>query len=195
MADVYPSGAQPLVLGDLRAYNGVDVSVAVGGLALIRAGLGSITVGQPQAALTVEAAGTRALRVGGMRQVSGSVAVYAGDSQPVVVGDLSVGVVVTAGGCNPCTVGGVGTAVTVGAAGSAPIAVGGCGALLLVSLGGLRFGSTGMHAVALADLVVSAPGSSVLSVGAASAARLYARARQSSPLTIGLLRIDRGAPC
>lgn len=188
-------GAQPWGFGQFRVRSGTDVEFSPFGMSLGRSGLHSAIAAQPPATVDVQAAGARPMVLGDLTVVPAPITVDAGGASPMALGAISAAFAGAAAGSDALTLGSIGVATSTYAGGAWPMSVGHASAVPAVSPAGMRLGVAGVAVASAATVVVDATGAAPLVLGGFGSPYAPVRARQSFPMRLGPITINRGTAC
>lgn len=188
-------GAQPWAFGQFRVRSGTDVEFSPSGMSLVRSGLHSAIAAQPPATVDVQAAGARPMVLGDLTVVPAPITVDAGGASPMALGAISTAFAGVAAGSDAFSLGGIGVAISTYASGASPMSIGHASAVPAISPAGMRLGVSGVAVASAATVVVDAAGAAPLALGGFGSPYALARARQSFPMRLGPITINRGTAC
>lgn len=188
-------GEQPWGFGQFRVRSGTDVEFSPFGVSLVRSGLHSAIATQPPATVDVQAAGARPMVLGDLTVVPAPITVDAGGASPMALGAISAAFAGAAAGSDALTLGSIGVATSTYAGGAWPMSVGHASAVPAVSPAGMRLGVAGVAVASAATVVVDATGAAPLVLGGFGSPYAPVRARQSFPMRLGPITINRGTAC
>lgn len=188
-------GEQPWGFGQFRVRSGTDVEFSPFGVSLVRSGLHSAIAKQPPATVDVQAAGARPMVLGDLTAVLAPITVDAGGASPMAIGGIFTAFAAQAGGADALDLGGISVTISAYASGASPMSVGHASAVPTISPAGMRLGVAGMAVASAATVVVDATGAAPLVLGGFGSPYARVRARQSFPMHLGQLTINRGTTC
>ena len=189
------AGDQPWVFGQFRVQSGTDVEFSPFGMSLVRSGLHSAIAAQPPATVDVQAAGARPMVLGDLTAVLAPITVDAGGASPMAIGGIFTAFAAQAGGADALDLGGISVAISAYASGTSPMSVGHASAVPTISPAGMRLGVAGMAVAFAATVVVGATGAAPLVLGGFGSPYAPVRARQSFPMRLGTIALNRGTAC
>ena len=189
------NSARPLEIGPIRAQNGVDVAATPEGFDIVRSGLHSALSGQPMPGVALSAASSSPLEIGSLTLVRGGMTYDAGSGKPLQLGALTTGVALYAATAKPLELGGADIATTVFAASARPIEIGPVSTRHSITVGGLALGRAGTASASAAGSVSNATSARPMEIGGMGDFGAILYARQSRPLQLGHIAVDRGTTC
>ena len=113
----------------------------------------------------------------------------------MAIGGIFTAFAAQAGGADALDLGGISVTISAYASGTSPMSVGHASAVPTISPAGMRLGVAGMAVASAATVVVGATGAAPLALGGFGSPYAPVRARQSFPMRLGTITINRGAAC
>lgn len=193
--ETFSSGAYPTMIGDPSPRVGSDVQVSPSGLGAATSGLHSATAAQPPSTISIQAAGAYPTHIGDVSISLRPIEVTSAGAAPTLLGDLSVGMWFGAAGGDVALIGTIRTSTVVAAASSSPTNVGDVRTVMASAIESMLIATAGVPTVSVGWRFCDAAGAAPLVVGGFGVPYAPVRARQSFPMRLGPIAINRGAAC
>lgn len=187
--------AYPLEFGAHKGQVGVDVAGRPAGLDLVRAGLGVISVAQPEPNVTLLGVSAQPLGLG-TPSAGGAIALTGVSAIPVELGNHGVSVGLMGQSAYALELGGPGTAhITLSGISAQVLEFGTPSAAFAVSVSGIDLVTAGQGRIFSAAALLQGSSAYPLELGDTDTPTVAMRGRPAFPLQLGQPTISRGATC
>lgn len=188
-------GAQPLELGAPRVRNGLDASLGIEGLDLVRTDFAVIALEQVAPDQVVQARSGRPLEMGTPEARPGAVTVQVVSAQPLVLGAPGAGIRLQAQGAQALELGMPAAGIRLQASAARPLELGVPTVAVALQVEGIDLVRAGTASIALPTAQLLAASAYVLELGTPGLPSTTVRARASFPLQLGMPAVARENTC